>query len=529
MANFKTAIAAENEILKATDVTFGYDSAIDNVAVGMLSVLSGAENNFVIGGKVTPYSNGGLNVSTNFNKLSENYVNEIVVRYTESTTKIILTEYTICTELQNVMERYYEIPASSRRNFMDEVLKDVLKSNEGLVDSWCVWEPNALDGLDSRYANTPYHDETGRYIPYWTKVGDKIECTALTDYVGGFWYENPLKSSTGILIDPNLYEVGGETIWVCGVAFPIHDRNGKPIGVVGIDMALDTLSDMLKTAKIYDNGYLSLISDSGLKAVGFSEEDEGDVDEDYSSGNTKNLFENAKTSLERFEYTKKEHGLTYLKIQQPFKINDAKEVWFLGVNIPKNEMNHLLIVLRCVIIVIFALVLVAASLISYIAIRSLSKQINRGVDAMKNIAQGDGDLTVRMKVHSEDELGQMYTYFNKTIEKIHDSIREVSNASESLSSQGRALQDSMNDTAASANEITANIESVNRQVQQQGNEVRQATESVNQINFNVKDLINDIQEQSASVTESSSAIEEMVANIRSVTSVLEKIAIQSQV
>ena len=63
MANLKTAIAAENEILKAVDFTFGYDAAMNNVAVGIQAALSGSDRNFVIGGKVTPYPNGGLNVS----------------------------------------------------------------------------------------------------------------------------------------------------------------------------------------------------------------------------------------------------------------------------------------------------------------------------------------------------------------------------------------------------------------------------------------------------------------------------------
>ncbi|MCR5699097.1 MAG: methyl-accepting chemotaxis protein [Treponemataceae bacterium] len=463
-----------------------------------------------------------IGTSSNFKKVLNDYIDATVDKYTESTSKIILTEYTICTELQSIMEHYDEIPASSRRSYMDKMLQDVLRKNEGLVDAWCVWEPNALDGLDSRYANTKNHDSTGRYIPYWTKVGDKIECTPLTDYVGSFWYENPLKSPTGILIDPNPYEVGGETIWVCGVAFPILDKKGHPVGVVGIDMSLGTLSTMLKSAKIFDSGYLTLISDSGLKAVGFNEEDEGVIDVDFEAEKTKGLFANAKTSLGSFQFVSKERNINYFKIINPFKVNDAKEVWFVGINVPLKEMNRIMLVFRLVIIIIFGVVLFLASLVSYLVIRTLSKEINLGVDAMKNIAQGDGDLTVRMKIRSEDELGQMYTYFNKTMEKIHGSIKDVSEATHSLETQGRSLQDSMNDTAASANEITANIESVNRQVQQQGNEVRLATTSINQINDNVKNLIRDIQEQSASVTESSSAIEEMVANIQSVTNVLVK-------
>ena len=62
MANFATSIAEENEIIKAEDVTFGYDAAIDNVALALQGVLGASSGNYVIGGAVTPYSGGGLNV-----------------------------------------------------------------------------------------------------------------------------------------------------------------------------------------------------------------------------------------------------------------------------------------------------------------------------------------------------------------------------------------------------------------------------------------------------------------------------------
>ena len=62
MSNLSTAIAAENEILKAVDFTYGYDRAMHNIAVAMQSVIS-EKGNYVIGGKVSAYSSGGMNVS----------------------------------------------------------------------------------------------------------------------------------------------------------------------------------------------------------------------------------------------------------------------------------------------------------------------------------------------------------------------------------------------------------------------------------------------------------------------------------
>ncbi len=62
MANFSTAVAEENEIVKAEDVSYGYEAAINNVALALQGVLGSTNGNYVIGGTVTPYSGGGLNV-----------------------------------------------------------------------------------------------------------------------------------------------------------------------------------------------------------------------------------------------------------------------------------------------------------------------------------------------------------------------------------------------------------------------------------------------------------------------------------
>ncbi|MDY5123089.1 MAG: methyl-accepting chemotaxis protein [Treponema sp.] len=460
--------------------------------------------------------------SRSFNSVSNNYVNELVQDYSHSTKQILSLEYETCKTLAQTLDQHEDIPAENRRDYVNNLLQRVLKDYEGLVDAYVCFKPNGLDGLDYKYANTENHDESGRFIPYWTKVNNKIECCALTDYDGSFWYETPMKKNHGIMIEPNPYEIGGKTVFVCGVAFPVHNKKGEVVGMVGIDISLETLSEMLKSAKIYKSGYLSLISAEGLKAVDINIEAEGSLDPDFDAPDTKALFEKGARDLQLFGYSKKENGKNYYKVFKPLKIQDADEIWYLGVNIPYSEFSQTIHYIRSLIFISFIVTLILTILVCKIIINTIVKELNKGVNAMKNIAQGDGDLTVRMKIKNETELDQMYTYFNETMEKIQTSLVQVKDVSIQLDNQGRQLADNMNDTAASANEITANIESVNRQIQQQGNEVKNANDSINSINSNLKDLISNIQTQSANVTESSAAIEQMVANIQSVTNILKK-------
>jgi len=469
---------------------------------------------------------GGIVIETIINKsyrnISQDYLSSVANEYSQSTNKILSLEYSICTTLQTTMEQFEEISADKRRDFFNNVLKSTLQENKNLVDAYCVWEPDALDGLDAKYANTENHDETGRFIPYWTRVGSTIECTYLTDYVGGFWYENPLHSSKGILIEPNPYEIGGETVYVCGVAFPIHNKSGKPVGVVGIDMTLSSVTELLKSAEIYETGYLSLISATGIKAVDKFEEHKGQIDDEFITGEPMNLFRKASGTLKPFQYEVMEEGKKVIRRYVPMKIMDADEIWFLGVNAPVKEVtknaNKIVIFIVCA----FLIMLILLILICEIVINHFAKDVKKGVAAIKNIAQGDGDLTVRMNVKNQNELNQMYGFFNETLEKIQTSIKSVKDVTEIMTSHGRELGETMSTTAASANEITSNIESVNRQVQMQGQNVLEASGSMEKIQATVADLIDRIQSQSSCVVESSSAIEQMVANIQSVTGILHK-------
>ena len=61
-------------------------------------------------------------------------------------------------------------------------------------------------------------------------------------------------------------------------------------------------------------------------------------------------------------------------------------------------------------------------------IRVLMRPLTDMGRAMANIAEGEGDLTRRLRCRVRDEFGQLATAFNRFVERIHESIREVSSA-----------------------------------------------------------------------------------------------------
>lgn len=150
------------------------------------------------------------------------------------------------------------------------------------------------------------------------------------------------------------------------------------------------------------------------------------------------------------------------------------------------------------------------------------KPIAQTVSMLKDIAEGEGDLTKRLEVRSRDEIGRMAAYFNMTIDKVRDLVAAIREQAEKLSGVGQELSSNMNETAASIHQISANIQSIESQTLRQASSVTETNATMESITGVIERLDEHIDQQASSVTQSSAAIEQMLANIASVTSSLAK-------
>jgi methyl-accepting chemotaxis protein len=143
-------------------------------------------------------------------------------------------------------------------------------------------------------------------------------------------------------------------------------------------------------------------------------------------------------------------------------------------------------------------------------------------EILKSISEGDGDLTTRIEINKNDEIGIMAGYFNQTLDKIKDMIHMVKNQSVKLFDIGNDLASNMTQTAAAVNQITATIQSIKGQTINQSASVTETSATMEQMSLNIDKLNGHVEAQTESVAQSSSAIEEMLANIQSVTQTLVK-------
>ncbi len=156
------------------------------------------------------------------------------------------------------------------RDGANEIMKSILNENPQFLGVYTLWEPDAFDGLDSQYKGKLGHDDTGRFIPYWTKKDDgsfSIEPLALYETEGdGDYYLLPKKNKTECVINPYIYPVQGKDVLLTSLVVPIV-HNNKFYGIAGVDFGLEFLQKLADDVNIYEKtGKLVLVSNNGTIA-----------------------------------------------------------------------------------------------------------------------------------------------------------------------------------------------------------------------------------------------------------------------
>jgi len=154
-------------------------------------------------------------------------------------------------------------------------------------------------------------------------------------------------------------------------------------------------------------------------------------------------------------------------------------------------------------------------------LRLVLRPLRSQLGLLKEIAQGDGDLSRKLDQDRRDEYGELGRWFNAFTDGLAASIGGVKAAAASLTEKAASLAVNMAETAAAVHQITANVDGIRRQTAGQSASAADNMAALEKISGDLAGLDSLIESQSASVAESSASIEQMVANVRSVTGILD--------
>tara|TARA_B100000614_G_scaffold183002_1_gene163628 strand:- start:25 stop:2358 length:2334 start_codon:yes stop_codon:yes gene_type:complete len=162
------------------------------------------------------------------------------------------------------------------------------------------------------------------------------------------------------------------------------------------------------------------------------------------------------------------------------------------------------------------LVALLAGTLTFLIGRRLVRPIRNAGVRLQEIAEGGGDLTARMEVESQDEIGGLSRDFNEFLGTLQRMIGEIQDAVRNGTTVQGELLTSSTETSAAINEITANISSVERMIQNLRGEVSSVSAATEQIQRNTEQLSGQAESQSSAVAESTASVEEMIASLHHV-------------
>ena len=309
------------------------------------------------------------------------------------------------------------------------------------------------------------------------------------------------------------------------LASPVFE-NGLSGSVAGVLIARknsDALSNMAAEIKTrYKSGYAFLVNKQGV-IVAHPDQDKvinqfNPITEVGKDAALKSLADMLSRTL-----TEK-NGIASYHYMNEHKICGFSEVpgfpWTLYVAIEKNDFQKNIQQMLFVILFIGILCTLIGIFIAIGISKVIIKPVERISATLKDISEGEGDLTRRIDIHSKDEIGGLAQHFNLTIEKIKVLVETIKHKVIALTNTGFELSASMNETSQAVEQISSKFENIKDMIAIQEEKAGKADKAVDEINISIKKLSELVEEQSDSVSVSSSAVEEMTANIRSVTNTL---------
>jgi methyl-accepting chemotaxis protein len=449
--------------------------------------------------------------------------NKMITSFAFFSVFILLIVYIVAVYLASV----------SLMNNTEYFLKELVKSSSKVLDE----RSQALFGKLEAFSNLPaVQDETVSYQEKielfkneiqmqkqrgWLSFGisgldgmlyrtdNTVERISNTD-----WFQSARKGKY-VITEPAQSSSDRRYIFI--VAIPVRDLQGKITGVINATVLGDALSNLISDIIVGETGTAYLVSSSGtilgnrrpeILYKSIYSEIIGSETNAYAQFLKQSLASH-KSSVNVSEIK----GVKYISAVASMRYAD----WTLLLTAPVSEFmaENVTNLIKTFIIIALIQLAVAIALGFYIA-RNITHPIKHVIAALRNIAQGEGDLTIELPASGKDETSILSAYFNQTIAKLKNSIQKIGMDSREMESVGSDLESNMMSVSEVVSNITAGIDDLKKRFVEQEESVSGTAAAIEHIIKTLRGLDESIGQQAAMITESSTSFDKMSHSINTV-------------
>jgi len=324
------------------------------------------------------------------------------------------------------------------------------------------------------------------------------------------WYKAAQNASGTVVTEPYIAASSGKL--VVTLATPVKYQN-QFIGVAGADISLDSISKTINSLNFGGHGYAFIVSGEGKILI--------HPDSKLILKNISEAYPDDTPAItagvREIQSSGKAEIMSLTKVEGVSSAN-----WYVALVLDQDAAYAMLGEFRTSAITAMVISVVIIILLLGLLIRVLMQPLHQMGRAMRDIADGDGDLTKRLAITSQDEFGALAQSFNHFVERIHGSIREVASTAGQLGEVALRVVRASNSSMTNSDQQANRTESVAAAINQLGaaaQEIAQNAARTSQHSADASELAGDgqkvVQQTITATNELSSKISESCANIES--------------
>ncbi|MCW8332131.1 methyl-accepting chemotaxis protein [Photobacterium sp. SDRW27] len=349
------------------------------------------------------------------------------------------------------------------------------------------------------------------------------------------WYQQAIRASEIITSAPYKGVSNGQTMLTFSVPIRI---GGQTLGVIGADITLKSLQNTINNYDVGQNAHAILLTQQGKIMASHNNQLTLQpltlMAPELSMAKINTAM--AEQSIQIFEENGREKLIYFGEI--------GGSDWIFAVEMDRQteEASHNQLLKNLIIAGIIGTLL--AVLLVSLLINYLFRDLGKVSAALADIANGEGDLTLRLQPNSNDEIGQLADNFNRFVDNMHGMISRLDNMSGSLAEQAsdtanhaekrshriRQQQDEINmvataitEMATATEEIANNAENTAQTSEQTVTHAQLGAEEVDKSQHSISNLAHEVD----NATEVIKALNQHAQNINSILSTIQDIAEQT--
>lgn len=330
------------------------------------------------------------------------------------------------------------------------------------------------------------------------------------------WFERA-KSGKYVITEPTFSPKARQ--YISKIAIPCRDMQGKISSVICATILGDALSNLISDIIVGDTGTAYLLNSEGI-VIGNRQPEllyKSIFQEVLSSSDTeaasflKTALSSKKSSVSVSKVGKIKHIWATAKMQYTN--------WILLVTAPSDEFTAKNVNELVSIFIIFSIfMLVLAIIFAFLFAIKIVRSIIRVSDSLKNISQGEGDLTISLPPTREYETSMLSYYFNETILKLRNSIHKIGKDSNEMGMVGSDLESNMLSVNDFTSKIATSLEELKKDFLLQEKSIAETNAAIVQIIETLRGSNDSVEDQATAVEDAFSSFEKMKESIEIVNS-----------